>query len=96
MPPRDATVAEGESVEFTCSAVGIPHPTIQWLFKDGVISTEAVLSIQEVEEEDEGSYTCVASSSAGEAEASATLTLFGKRFLQWPHRSFPCCCLLIW
>ena len=34
LPPRDQAARVGEEVTFTCSATGIPDPTIEWFFEE--------------------------------------------------------------
>ncbi|XP_009071332.1 PREDICTED: hemicentin-1-like, partial [Acanthisitta chloris] len=88
IPPRirsmdeQYTVTEGSQAVLSCVADGIPTPTISWK-KDNVLLTEAVgkyravaggdLVLDNVVPEDSGSYTCVATSAAGEDTHTLTL-----------------------
>ncbi|XP_012721740.2 hemicentin-1 [Fundulus heteroclitus] len=71
--PEELTIPVNSPLELECSAVGVPPPTISWL-KDGrplegadiVQENGHVVRISKVQVEDEGLYTCLASSLAGE------------------------------
>ena len=39
VPPVDQAAKEGESVTFTCTAVGVPDPKIEW-FRDSTSVSE--------------------------------------------------------
>lgn len=74
--PQDQTVAESQSVMFTCKATGVPLPTITW-YKAGTIISSGVtnstldsiiqsnLTISSTDISDDGIYTCVASNKIG-------------------------------
>ena len=34
VPPKDQAAKKGETVVFTCMAIGIPEPKIEWYFRD--------------------------------------------------------------
>lgn len=76
--PQDATVTAGASVTLTAAASGVPTPTYQWK-KDGVEitgATNATLSFSSVQTTDAGTYSVVATNSAGTATSSdAVLTV---------------------
>nr|XP_033778769.1 basement membrane-specific heparan sulfate proteoglycan core protein isoform X4 [Geotrypetes seraphini] len=76
-PPEEAVVASrGETVRFTCVAVGVPTPIITWRLNWGHIPTSnrvsmmsegghGTLIIRDVKEADQGAYTCEAINAKG-------------------------------
>ena len=74
----------GDSAVFECYASGAPKPVISW-FKDdtrllsggNIISAESgqLLVIRQTTENDEGSYTCVATNSQGMDSYTVELTI---------------------
>ncbi|XP_069729285.1 hemicentin-2 [Phaenicophaeus curvirostris] len=82
--PRSLTVMVNEPVTLECDATGVPVPVLLWL-KDGnpvpsvvadgtqILSGGRVLSLPTAHLRDSGTYTCVASSTAGEDRREATL-----------------------
>ncbi|KAL4657788.1 myosin light chain kinase, smooth muscle-like isoform X2 [Arapaima gigas] len=85
--PCSVTVKEGERVEFKARITGRPPPSVSWL-KDSMVlpSSSAIhcfsagfhlLQLGKVQRDDQGLYTCRLSSLAGEASASARLTVTG-------------------
>jgi hypothetical protein len=76
--PAGQTVTVGANVTFSAMATGTPAPTYQWR-KDGTAiggATDASLSLTGVQLADAGSYTVVATNSAGPVtSAAAVLTV---------------------
>lgn len=76
--PSSQTVAPGGNVTFTAAANGTPAPTYQWR-KDGVDlggQTNASLTLNNVQAANAGTYTVVATNSAGSATSNgAVLTV---------------------
>lgn len=83
-------VSEGEQVKLKCAVVGRPDPNISW-FKDQQQVQESdrikmkvtsdntcVLNILKSDMDDEGTYTCSATNSAGKDTTSAKLTVNGE------------------
>ncbi|XP_069802948.1 basement membrane-specific heparan sulfate proteoglycan core protein isoform X4 [Dendropsophus ebraccatus] len=76
-PPEESIVASrGDTVRFTCVAVGIPTPIITWRLNWGHIPTSSRVSmssenghgtliIRDVKEADQGAYTCEAINAKG-------------------------------
>lgn len=89
VPPMDVAVREGLSAEFTCSARGIPSPEITWFHGDAQVGVGMSLIVDNANTNDQGDYVCLASNSAGETRASATLTVFGE--LKTLHAYAPLC-----
>lgn len=78
-PPKDTSAQEGTTASFTCSAVGIPLPTIQWFMGTQLVGEGRVFSISDVDSTKAGTYTCVAKNNAGNTASSSRLIVFGKR-----------------
>lgn len=78
---------EGEEFSVKCTSFGKPFPTVQWI-KDGkdmsladrfsVVPHNGQMSVTRIEENDRGTYTCVARNSAGFAEQRMQLTVVVK------------------
>ena len=68
----------GTQVSLSCPATGIPSPTLSWRKGNETLAQSGMLlTLGAVESENEGQYTCVATSIAGSAEASSDVTLEG-------------------
>ncbi len=77
LPPADQTIVTGGNATFRATAIGTPPPTYQWQ-KDGVdiaSATTSTLTLTAVTVADTARYTLVATNSAGNSNASATLTV---------------------
>ena len=78
MDPVDIVYDEGDNVTFTCSSLGGPNNTLQWL-KDGLDlngSTSEILTLVSITVIDDGGvYTCVTSNAAGSDNASVRLNI---------------------
>jgi Immunoglobulin domain len=76
--PSSQSIASGSTVVFSFPATGSPTPTYQWSLNGAPISgaTSSALVLSGATSSDAGSYTCVATNSAGTATSSpATLTV---------------------
>jgi len=76
--PQSQTVSIGGSVTFTAAATGTPAPTYQWRKGTSNVSgaTNASLTLSNVQAADAGTYTLVATNSAGTAISNgAVLTI---------------------
>lgn len=76
--PQSASVNIGGSATFTAAASGTPAPTYQWYFGGSPLSgqTSGTLTLSNIQTTDAGSYTVIATNSAGTATSSAaTLTV---------------------
>ena len=79
-PPPDTRAIRGESITFTCSAVGSVPLNITWRLPDGEIvytgqdmSVSSSLTVQDITADDGGDYTCIVRSGTVKMEATATL-----------------------
>ncbi|XP_042569689.1 basement membrane-specific heparan sulfate proteoglycan core protein-like isoform X7 [Cyprinus carpio] len=78
--PQVEVKAVGSAVEFTCAAKGGSHIEIEWLKEGGVLPPnhhikDGVLRIENLEQSNEGVYTCRATSLFGQAQDSGRLTI---------------------
>jgi len=76
--PASQTVTAGANVTLSVIATGSPTPTLQWQKNGGAIAgqTGPTLTLSGVTTGDAGSYTCVATNTAGSATSNAaTLTV---------------------
>ncbi|XP_050952522.1 complement factor I isoform X4 [Labeo rohita] len=75
-PEESIVAAQGDTVTFTCSAIGVPVPLISWRFNWGHIPANSritmtsqngrgTLTIRDFKEGDQGVYTCEAMNSKG-------------------------------
>jgi hypothetical protein len=76
-PVSTQTVTGGTSVSFTALASGSPSPTYQWRKNGGTIAgaTKSTLTLSAVSSGDAGSYTVVASNTAGAVVSNASILL---------------------
>ncbi|KAM3875993.1 hemicentin-1 [Diretmus argenteus] len=73
--PRVMKVQLGHPVDLPCVARGVPEPTLTWV-KDGKrypVTPDGSLALSHVGLDDEGTYTCTASNTAGTDEAHVQL-----------------------
>ncbi|XP_018420522.1 PREDICTED: roundabout homolog 2 isoform X8 [Nanorana parkeri] len=80
--PVNQVVLEDETVEFRCSVLGDPQPTVRWKKDDADlprgrydIKDDYTLRIKKAASIDEGTYTCISENRVGKIEAAATLTV---------------------
>ena len=86
-PPINQSVTEGNSVNFSCRASGVPTPTLVWVFNNADLPSginqfnhegESFLEFLSVTKEMEGTYKCKAKNKANTTGSSATLRVYGK------------------
>nr|QBP17600.1 heparan sulfate proteoglycan [Recilia dorsalis] len=77
--PSVLDVREGEPVEFRCDATGVPTPTLQWVgdrssrLPPQSSFASGIFRIPYASLQDEGTYTCTASNSAGDDSETVSL-----------------------
>ncbi|CAH3155132.1 unnamed protein product, partial [Pocillopora meandrina] len=90
-PPINQSVTEGNSVNFSCRATGVPTPTLVWVFNNGDLPSginqfnhkgESFLEFLSVTKGMEGTYKCEAKNKANTTSSSATLRVYGKASVQ--------------
>lgn len=91
--PTNVSVAAGKTFKLRCRAAGHPDPVLSWQ-KDGGSSFPAandrrmdfeteskVYTIKNAQPVDTGKYTCSATNDAGSVNATAFVTVLGRRAL---------------
>jgi len=75
LEPASQTIANGSTVVFNALATGAPLPSYQWAFNGAPIpgATGPTLQMDGATSANVGSYTCVASNSAGTATSAAAV-----------------------
>ncbi|CAI9532936.1 unnamed protein product [Staurois parvus] len=80
--PVNQVVLEDEIVEFRCTVLGDPQPTVRWKKDDADlprgrydVKDDYTLRIKKAASIDEGTYTCISENRVGKIEAAATLTV---------------------
>ncbi|KFV71415.1 Contactin-6, partial [Dryobates pubescens] len=82
--PEATYAAKGSSVKLECFALGNPVPSISWKRSDGsslpkkieANKTQGVLEIPDIQQEDEGSYECIAGNIRGRNTARGQLFVY--------------------
>uniref|UniRef100_A0A3Q1K5W9 Ig-like domain-containing protein n=1 Tax=Anabas testudineus TaxID=64144 RepID=A0A3Q1K5W9_ANATE len=90
--PRVMKVQVGHPVELPCVASGVPQPTITWT-KDGKrypVSSDGSLALRNVELENEGTYTCTATNTAGRDEVGPPFNSPLQERVANQRIAFPC------
>ncbi|XP_016041209.1 contactin-3 [Erinaceus europaeus] len=85
-PPETLPAAKGSTVRLECFALGNPVPQIRWRRGDGlpfpgkvrVRKAGAVLEVPSFQQEDTGSYECIAENARGSNVARGRLTYYAK------------------
>jgi large repetitive protein len=77
--PQSQTVAPGRTATFTVQVDGSPTPTLQWRKNGHAIAgaNAATLTLQNVQDNDAGEYSVVASNAFGTATSQAALLTIG-------------------
>ena len=91
LSPINQSVIDGDSVNFTCRATGVPTPNLTWTFNDGKLPSgtkenkferdsfvELFLEMQKITKKMEGIYKCTAKNKANGTSYSTILQVFGR------------------
>ena len=91
LSPVNQSVINGDPVNFTCRATGVPTPKLTWTFDDGKLPLginqndfegdsfpESFLEMQRATKEMEGTYKCIAENKENTISYSITLQVFGR------------------
>ena len=91
LAPVNQSVINGDPVNFTCRATGVPTPKLTWTFDDGKLPLginqsdfegdsflESFLEMQRATKEMEGTYKCTAENKENTISYSTTLQVFGR------------------
>ncbi|XP_022810353.1 roundabout homolog 3-like [Stylophora pistillata] len=102
LSPVNQFVTDGDPVNFTCSASGVPTPKVTWTFnscklQSGIIKknfdrdlfVESFLETPRTTKEMEGTYKCTAENKANTTSSSATLQVFGKPTAELSPKPYP-------
>ena len=73
------TVLSGTSITVTCSADGLPTPSLAWSREEQLITTtqSGILRVENSTAEDSGDYLCTAMSEVGVDQESTKITVIG-------------------
>ncbi|XP_077985139.1 neural cell adhesion molecule 1-like [Glandiceps talaboti] len=80
--PENTSNVERNSAQFRCDAIGMPDPNLKWKFggeeitaseKYSITTDSTVLTILNLDKDDQGTYTCLAENPIADIEASAFL-----------------------
>ena len=91
LSPINQSVTDGDPVNFTCRATGVPTPNLTWTFNgvklpfginqnnyEGDSFLESFLEMQKITKGMEGTYKCTAENKANRISSSTTLQVFGR------------------
>ncbi|XP_068741513.1 hemicentin-1-like isoform X2 [Montipora capricornis] len=81
------TVLSGTKIVITCSAEGVPTPSVAWTKGDKLIHTSYVLTIENATVRDSGDYLCTAMSEVGSDQESTMINVVDPRrpIIQQPN-----------
>ena len=94
--PRNKSVPEGNPVNLSCKATGVPKPTVSWKFNDGDLPSGvnqtslgegSFLEFSNTTKQMEGIYKCTAQNKANTTTSSAYLRVFGKDMIKRQYSS---------
>lgn len=83
------TIFSESALVMNCNVTGVPPPTVTWFKNSKILGNSSkvridkksnFLEISRADEDDEGSYTCIASNVIGSETASSKVNIIGKPF----------------
>ena len=91
-PISRENIASGEKTNFSCETFGIPRPVVTWIKDNRAVGNDriketkglSVLTIDSVQQQDQGTYWCEANSAEGwsrSAVANLTGVIYNKKKL---------------
>ena len=91
LSPVNQSVIDGDPVNFTCRATGVPTPKLTWTFVGGKLPlginqnnfegdsfVESVLEMRRATKKMDGTYKCTAENKANRTSYSTKLQVFGR------------------
>ncbi|XP_022800875.1 hemicentin-2-like isoform X2 [Stylophora pistillata] len=75
---QDQNVTEGETVDLTCAASGMPQPNVSWIKPNNQSVAGNVLKLENISRNEAGQYKCEASNECGNATAMASIDVHCK------------------
>ncbi|XP_022777667.1 hemicentin-2-like, partial [Stylophora pistillata] len=75
---QDQNVSEGETVDLTCAASGMPQPNMSWIKPNNQSVAGNVLKLENISRNEAGQYKCEASNECGNATAMASIDVHYK------------------
>lgn len=73
------TTLDGNRVSLLCEVSGVPDPQITWEREGAEVQRGGTsYTIETAVQSDSGSYSCIASNTAGETKATSQLNILGK------------------
>ncbi len=70
-------------MEFSCTATGVPLPSVKWYPSGGLVLRNNTLIIANVSKNDQGKYFCEAKNEAGQKTVTATVVVAGTVCYIW-------------
>ncbi|XP_015767071.1 PREDICTED: hemicentin-2-like [Acropora digitifera] len=96
--PRNQTVLEGRTTVMSCTAKGVPHPALSWIFDNRELPSDAaisnfshtsILQLLKTSKGMEGWYKCKAKNKAGEACSNSSLHVLERPTVTMSSRPHP-------
>lgn len=75
---QDQNVSEGETVDLTCAASGMPQPNVSWIKPNNQSVAGNVLKLVNISRNEAGQYKCEASNECRSATAMASIDVHCK------------------
>ena len=90
-PIADEAIIKGGSVNLSCSASGIPSPSVSWIKVSGGQRTDGTeLVFTNINRSEAGEYICEANNLCGNATASVRVDVLCKSSMNYPCKTGLC------